>query len=167
MALTPDVELRIVSPSSSSRPPSPLPEIPEGATEPTSRTPTTQMEADSRGGSVQRGCEYIHRNAILLLLAALSWLWVHCGKQPVRSWPSSFIVPMALMSRLTQSIHLCFSLPRFILPMVVLSPESFFRRNLGLAFYVSKPPQSCFPAPLCDVLYFKSLPDVIVSHIVF
>ena len=27
--------------------------------------------------------------------------------------------------------------------------------------YVAKPPQSCFPAPLCDILYLQSLPDVI------
>ena len=31
--------------------------------------------------------------------------------QPVLSWTSSFVVPIALMSRLTQSIHLCFGLP--------------------------------------------------------
>ena len=31
---------------------------------------------------------------------------------------------------------------------------------------VSKPPQYCFPAPLCGVLYLKSVPDVIVSHMV-
>ena len=34
------------------------------------------------------------------------------------------------------------------------------------SLYVAKPPQSCFPAPLCDVLYRQSLPDVIVSHMV-
>ena len=38
------------------------------------------------------------------------------SSQPVLSWISSFVVPMALMSRLTQSIHLCFGLPRFLLP---------------------------------------------------
>ena len=36
--------------------------------------------------------------------------------QPVLSWTSSFVVPMAVMSRLTQSIHLCFGLPLFLLP---------------------------------------------------
>ena len=35
--------------------------------------------------------------------------------QPVLSWTSSFVVPMALMSRFTQFIHLCFCLPRFLL----------------------------------------------------
>ena len=32
--------------------------------------------------------------------------------------------------------------------------------------YLAKRPQSCFPVPLCNVLYFQSLPDVIVSHMV-
>ena len=56
---------------------------------------------------------------ILLLLAAPTWLWVAAADtillQPVLSWTSSFVVPMALMSRLTQSIHLCFGLPLFLL----------------------------------------------------
>ena len=36
------------------------------------------------------------------------------------------------------------------------------------SLHVSKPSQSCFPAPLesCDTLYLESLPGVIVSHIV-
>ena len=36
--------------------------------------------------------------------------------QPVLSWTSFFVVPMGLMSRLTQSIQLCFGLHRFLLP---------------------------------------------------
>ena len=36
--------------------------------------------------------------------------------QPVLSWTSSFVVLMALVCRLTLSIHLCFVLPRFLLP---------------------------------------------------
>ena len=36
--------------------------------------------------------------------------------QPVLSWTSYFVVLIALMFRLTQSIHLCFGLPRFLLP---------------------------------------------------
>ena len=42
-------------------------------------------------------------------------------QQPVLSLTSSFIVPMALMSQLTQSIHLCFGLPRFLLPGGIIS----------------------------------------------
>ena len=34
------------------------------------------------------------------------------------------------------------------------------------SLYVAKPPQSCFPAPLCYVLYFQFLPGVIVSYMV-
>ena len=36
--------------------------------------------------------------------------------QPVLSWTLSFVVTMALRSRLTQSIHLCFGLPLLLLP---------------------------------------------------
>ena len=36
--------------------------------------------------------------------------------RPVLSRTSYFVVPMALMSRLTQSNHLCFGLPSFLLP---------------------------------------------------
>ena len=32
--------------------------------------------------------------------------------------------------------------------------------------YVAKPPESRFPAPLCDALYHQSLLDVFVSHMV-
>ena len=80
--------------------------------------------------------------------------------QPVLSWPSSFVVPIALMSRLTQSIHLCVGLPLFfskVVPSAVVVVSS---------LYVAKPPQSCFPAPLCDVLYLQSLSGVIISHTV-
>ena len=49
--------------------------------------------------------------------------------QPVLSWTSSFVVPMALMARLTQSTHLCFGLLLF-LPGGTIS--SFFRHILGL-----------------------------------
>ena len=64
--------------------------------------------------------------------------------QPVLSWTSSFVVPMALMSRLTESIHLCFGLPLFLLPggtisRVFLPTYSWFRlftwpNHLSLAF---------------------------------
>ena len=43
--------------------------------------------------------------------------------QPVLSCrpTTSFVVPMALMSRLTQPIHYCFGLPRFLLPCGTIS----------------------------------------------
>ena len=31
------------------------------------------------------------------------------------------------------------------------------------ALYVSKPPRSRFPEPLCDILYIHYLPDIIIS----
>ena len=58
----------------------------------------------------------------LLLLAAPTWLWGRCGRH--NSPPASSVSVMdfvfcrsgALISRLTQSIHLFFGLPRFLLP---------------------------------------------------
>ncbi len=63
---------------------------------------------------------------LLLLLAAPTWLWGLYGKNnspPASSVMdfSSFVVPMALVSRLTQSIHLCFGLPLFLLPGCTIS----------------------------------------------
>ena len=75
-------------------------------------------------------------------------------------WTSYFVVPMALMSRLKQSIHLfrssSSSSPRWY-HLQSLSSNVFLVSSL----YVAKPPQSYFPAPLCDILYIQSLPGVI------
>ena len=71
------------------------------------------------------------------------------------------------MSRLTQSINICFdrsssfSFPRWY-HLQSLSSDVFLVSSL----YVAKLHQSCFPAPLCYVLYFQFLPDVIVSYMV-
>ena len=103
---------------------------------------------------------------ILLLLAAPTQKWGHTILlHPFPPWTPSFVVPIALMSRLTQFTHLCFGLPLFLLPggtISSLSSDVFFVPPL----HVSKPPQSRFPAPLCDILYIQSLPDVIISHMV-
>ena len=53
---------------------------------------------------------------------------------------------------------------KFFFFQVVPSPESFFRRILGLVSLRGQ--TTSFPAPLCYVLYFQSLPDVIVFHMV-
>ena len=50
--------------------------------------------------------------------------------QPVLSCTSSFVVPMALMSRLTKFIHLRFSLPHLLLAAGTIS--SVFRHIFGL-----------------------------------
>ena len=46
----------------------------------------------------------------------------------------------------------------FFSSVAVSSPVFVFRRSLGLYLHMSKPHQSCFPTPLCDVLYPQSLP---------
>ena len=79
--------------------------------------------------------------------------------QQVLSWTTSIVVPMALMSRLTQSIHICFSLFRFLHPggtsRVHLPTWSWSR----LFTWQNHAPQSRFPAPLCDALYIQSILD--------
>ena len=85
--------------------------------------------------------------------------------QTVLSRVSYFVVPMALMFRLAQSIHICFGLPLILLPSGTISSLS-SDVVLVWSFHVSKPPQSRFPASLCDILYTQSLPDVIISHLV-
>ena len=98
-------------------------------------------------GRCNESCLFLR---IRLFLAAPIWLWGRCDRhnsplgQPVLSWTSSFVAPMALMSRLTQSIHLCFGLPLFLLPggtisRVFLPTYSWSRlftwpNHLGLAF---------------------------------
>ena len=79
-----------------------------------------------------------------------------------------------LLSRLTQSIHLCFGLPILLLSSTLYSApsysrimrrsrwyhlQSFLKRIIGLASLRVQPPQSRFPAPLCDILYLQSLPS--------
>ena len=70
------------------------------------------------------------------------------GHTGLWSCTSSFVVPMALVSRLTQSIYLCFRLSLISSPrwchLQSLCSDVFLVSSLD----VSKPPQSCFPAPV-------------------
>ena len=101
--------------------------------------------------SNQMVCYIDISSTYLLLLAAPTWLWCRCGRHnsPPASSVMDLVFPMALMSRLTQSIHLCFGLPRFLLPGVTISSVSSYI-VLVSPLYVAKPPESRFPAPLCD-----------------
>ena len=66
-----------------------------------------------------------------------------CGRQEqeqvgvpsrfLRGSVSYYVIPISIMSRLTQSIHICFVRPLFS-SQVVQSQESFFRRIIGLAY---------------------------------
>ena len=106
---------------------------------------------------------------LLLLLSAPTWLWGRCGRH--NSPPASSVMDLVFrrsdgshMSRLTQS-----SLLR---PSSLSSPGWYHLRGLSSyvvlvsPLYVAKPPQSRFPAPLCDTLYLQVLLDVFVSHVV-
>ena len=57
---------------------------------------------------------------VFLLFILNNFCWVAAADtillQPVLSWTSSFVVPIALMPQLTQSLHLCLGLPLLLLP---------------------------------------------------
>ena len=99
-----------------------------------------------------------------------TWLRGRCGRHnsPPASSVMDFIfhrsdgshisvdtVHPSLIRSSSLSSHRWYHLQSLSSDIVVVSP-----------LYVAKPPQPCFPAPLCDTLYLQSLHDVIVSHMV-
>ena len=104
------------------------------------------------------------------LLAATTWLWGRCGRHnsPPASSVMDFVFRRSDCSRVSVDIvH-----PSLLRSSYFSSPRWYHFQSLStdvflvLPVYVAKPPQSCFPAPLCHVLYFQFLSDVIVSHMV-
>ena len=106
---------------------------------------------------------------ILLLLTAPTWLWGRCGDT---FSPASSVI--GFIFRRSDGSHVSvdtvhpsllrsssFSSPRWS-HLQSLSSDVFLVSPLDVA----KLPQSCFPAPLCGVLYLQCLPDVTVSHMV-
>ena len=79
--------------------------------------------------------------------------------QPFLSWTSSFVVPMALMSRLTQSIHL-FSVLLLLFPGGTFSSVFLPTYSWSRVFTCSNLVGLVFLLHLCDVLYYRSPPDV-------
>ena len=102
----------------------------------------------------------------VLLLVAPIWLSGRCSRYnspPTRS-VMDFIFRRSddcyvSVGTVHPSLLRCtyFSSPRWF-NLQSLSSDVFLVSPL----YVAKPHQSCFPAPLCYVLYFQSLPDIIV-----
>ena len=86
-------------------------------------------------------------------------------EQPALSWTSSSVDLITLMSRLTRSIHLCFSPPLSPPPGGTISSIC-IPTVLATPLQMSKPPYSSFPVLLCDVLYLQCLPDVITPDVV-
>ena len=80
--------------------------------------------------------------------------------QPVLSRTSTYVVLIAFMSRLKQSIHLCFGLPLLLL---LLLPSGTI---LGVVSSRVKPPLSHLPVRLCDSIYLQSLTDLKMSRMV-
>ena len=65
-----------------------------------------------RGIAMGKYSYFSSRSHLVVWVAAADTILL----QQVLSWTSSFVVPMALMYQLTQSIHICFGLLRFLLP---------------------------------------------------
>ena len=96
-------------------------------------------------------------------------MWDRCGRH--NSPPASSV--MDFIFRRCDGSHVSVdtvhpALLRFFSPFS--SPRWYHLQSLysDVVFvsplYVAKPPQSCFPAPLCDVLYFLSLPDKTLTN---
>ena len=105
-----------------------------------------------------------------LPLAAPTWLWGRCSRH--NSPPASSV--MDLVFRRSDGSHVSVDTghPYLLRSSSFSSPRWYHLQSLSSdiflvsPLYVAKPPQSCFPAPLCYVLYFQSLPGVIVFHMV-
>ena len=103
-----------------------------------------------------------------LLLAAPTWLWGRCGKH--NSPPASSVMDFILRRSDGSHVSVDTVHPSLLRSSSFSSPGWYHLQSLSSdvvlvsPLYMSKPHQSCFPAPLCDVLYLQSLSGVIVSH---
>ena len=107
---------------------------------------------------------------ILLLLAATTWLWGRSDRHnpPPASYVMNLIFRRSDDSRVSVDTvypslqrYSSFSSPRWY-HLQSISPDVL----LVSPPYVAKPPQSCLPVSLGDVLCLQCLPDVIVSNMV-
>ena len=105
-----------------------------------------------------------------LLLAAPTWLCGRCGRH--NSPPASSI--MNSIYRRSDGSHVsAYPVHPSLLRSSSFSSPSWYHLQsissdvfLVSPLYVAKPQQSCYHVILCYVLYFQSLPRVIVSHMV-
>ena len=111
-------------------------------------------------------------NNILLLLDAPTWLWDRCGRLNNYCPPASSV--MDLVFRRSDGCHVSVETvhPSLLRSSSLSSPGWYHLQSLSSSvvlvspLYVANPPQSRFPAPLCDTLYLQALLDVFVSHMV-
>ena len=93
----------------------------------------------------------------VLLLAAPTWLRGHCGKH--NSPPASSVVDFIFRRSDGSHISIDTVHPSLFRSSSFSSPRWYHLQSLSSdvvlvsPLYLAKPPQSCFPAPLCDVLY--------------
>ena len=96
---------------------------------------------------------------ILLLLAAPTWLWGRCGRH--NSPPASSGMDFGFRRSDGSHVSIDTVHPSLLLSSSFSSPRWYHLQNLSSAvflvsfLYVAKPPQSCFPAPLCYVSTFS------------
>ena len=99
-----------------------------------------------------------------LLLAAPTWLWGHCGKH--HSPPASSVMDLVFSRSDGSRVSLDTVHQALLRPSSLSSPGWYHLQSLSSyvvlvsPLYVAKPPESRFPAPLCDTLYLQSLLDV-------
>ena len=76
-----------------------------------------QIRNGQRGIAMGKDSSFSSRFHLAVWVAAADTILL----KQVLSMILSYVVPMALMSRLTQSIHICFGLLRFLLPGATIS----------------------------------------------
>ena len=107
---------------------------------------------------------------LLPLLAAPTWLWCRCGRH--NSPPASSVMDRVFCRCDGSLVSVDTVHPSLLRSSSLSSPGWYHLQSLSSyvvlvsPLYVAKPPQSRFPAPLCDTLYLQSLLDVFVSHVV-
>ena len=107
---------------------------------------------------------------LLLLIAAPTWLWGRCGRH--NSPPASSVMDFIFCCSNVYHVPVDTVHPFLLRYASLSSPRWYHHQRLSPDLYlvsplgVSIPPQSCFAAPLCDVLYFKYVPGVSIAHMV-
>ena len=107
---------------------------------------------------------------LLLLLAAPTWLWGRCCRH--NSPQASSVMDFVFRRSDGSHVSIDTAHPSLIRSSSFSSSMWYHLQSLSSdvflvsSLYVAKPPQYCFPAPLCYVLYFEFLPDVILSYMV-
>ena len=94
--------------------------------------------------------------SLLLLLAAPTWLWGRCGRH--NSPPASSVMDLVFSRSDGSHVSVDTVHPSLLRSSSLSSPGWYHLQSLSSdvvlvsPLYVAKPPESRFPAPLCDTL---------------